>query len=203
MCFHLLPADCIFAAPLFYITTFDCDFLRNFKKKIFFAFIADTASFSQLQDNEALLCMRIAMGGVWRTSLKAGSAQEASRIIPGAFSDTANTNILPWRRTPFGDILATSWRHSDAETSPDAPGRVLETFLRSRHRNHSPENGIDRERSGAEWTRHSLKRRHQGNSSRQSAGADFRRLLPGIRLSKRTPYAPLTSNEVADTPAWT
>ena len=147
--------------------------------------------------------MRIAMGGVWRTSLKAGSAQEASRIIPGAFSDTANTNILPWRRTPFGDILATSWRHSDAETSPDAPGRVLETFLRSRHRNHSPENGIDRERSGAEWTRHSLKRRHQGNSSRQSAGADFRRLLPGIRLSKRTPYAPLTSNEVADTPAWT
>ena len=112
-------------------------------------------------------------------------------------------DILATSRRHTGDILATSWRHSDAETSPDAPGRVLETFLRSRHRNHSPENGIDRERSGAEWTRHSLKRRHQGNSSRQSAGADFRRLLPGIRLSKRTPYAPLTSNEVADTPAWT
>ena len=139
------------------------------KKKFFFAFIADTASFSQFQDNESLLCMWIAIGSVWQTSLNAGLTRESRRIIPGTFSDTANTNILPWRRTPPaasrrhpgdipatsrrhpGDIPATSRRHSDDETSPDAPGRVLETFRRSRHRNHSPENGIDRERSGAEW----------------------------------------------------
>ena len=210
MCFHLLPADCIFCAPLFYITTFDCDFLRNFKKKFFFAFIADTASFSQFQDNEALLCMWIAIGGVWQTSLNAGLTQESRRIIPGTFSGTANTNILPWRRTPPaasrrhpGDIPATSRRHSDYETSPDAPGRVLETFQQSRNRNHSPENGIDRERSGAEWTRHSLKRQHQGNSSCQSVRVKCLRLLPGIRLSKRILHLSLTSNEVADTPAWT
>ena len=116
MRFHLLPADCIFA-PHYSILPLSTAIFCGISKK-FFAFITDTASFSQFQDNEALLRMWIAIGSVWQTSLNAGLTRESRRIIPWTFSDTANTNILPWRRTPPaasrrhpGDIQATSRRH--------------------------------------------------------------------------------------------